>query len=309
MTFITSRRIDATRYADLVACPRRLRWSRLQGWTPREKPETLWWGGLVDDSIRNYELSRFAGESKDTALDKALSYCLEHSRDPLDEAAAFPSSDNKRTGWTAARTLVQYADWTEELKISPIAMEGPRLGEIIPALEVYFEFLDKPSGWTICGNLDAIVSYGGQNWILERKTTTSSISPMYLSRFDMRSQVDFYTLAATRCPELVPYKIRGILLEVIQTGVQFSRFARYPIRRTEFQQDEALSNVRYQLTSILPRHEIEWAGGEDPYNPESCILCKFSTICKRDPRVRSKYLSADFDQREPWDPKTKRTLS
>lgn len=311
-------RIDATSYKALLTCPLLYQRSMIEGWRARKKGLHVWWGSLLHDAFEHYDTLRLGGTPAEVALDKALETLMHAVGERDTEGRWRPyepeGKSGSKTAWTAARSLVNYADWSEDpergAKMRPILLPGGHAKAGQPALEVYWELLDEPLSKVfkrpvyLCGKFDRILEEPGTDyyWIGERKTTEKTVGPYYLAQYDPNPQMDFYSIAAEHSEKLfgTGFKIKGVVLEPMQTGVNFNRFHRLPIRRSREQRAEALAEIRYWAErDLLPLLE-----GEEPRRrTSSCRMCDFRAVDARNASMRSLYLRGDFVATGSWDPR------
>ncbi len=149
--------------------------------------------------------------------------------------------------------------------------------------------------YLLCGHLDRVVSFAGGTYVMDRKTTGSTISQYYFDQFEPDNQMTLYTLAGKvilHCP------IRGVIIDAVQVAVGFSRFARGFTYRTDAQIEEWLLDLRYWLSQA----ETYAVAGYWPMNDKACFNCSFRNICSKDPSVRTNFLESEFTQEDPWNP-------
>jgi hypothetical protein len=95
-------------------------------------------------------------------------------------------------------------------------------------------------------------------------------------------------------------EVKGVMIDVVQVAVGFSRFARGFVYRTQGQLDEWLADLKVHL-----RHAEGYArDGYWPQNDKSCQMfggCAFQKVCSKDPAIRQKFLESNFE-RKPWNP-------
>lgn len=304
-------RIDATAYKALLTCPLYYQRSVIEGWRQRQKGLHVWWGSLVHNALEEYDRARLGGQEAEAAVEATVRWVMEHAGERDEETGRWRAYEPEgksgaKTAWTAARTVVQYADWSEDPatggKMEPIKIRKA------PALEVYWELHDVPLSKVfgrdvfLSGKVDRLLLERGTGyyWIGERKTTEKAVGPFYLAQYDPNPQMDFYSIAAANGEELFGLPIKGVVLEPIQTGVQFNRFTRLPIRRSREQRAEALEEIRYWAERDL----LPLLNGETPRRrTSSCRMCDFRSVDARNASMRNLYLRGDFVQTGPWDPR------
>lgn len=156
---------------------------------------------------------------------------------------------------------------------------------------------DSGQPYILCGHLDRVVEYGGQKYVMDRKTTGSSPTPHYFDGFAPDNQMSIYTLAA-RVQFSTP--VAGVIIDAAQIAVGFTRFQRGFTYRTETQLEEFLADTRFWFAQAEGFAER----GHWPMNDKSCGMyggCTFRKICSKSPEVRERFLESDFERR-PWNP-------
>lgn len=164
-----------------------------------------------------------------------------------------------------------------------------------PSMKPGDEYRYQP--YILSGHLDRVVEFGGQKYVMDRKTTGSSPTPHYFDGFAPDNQMSIYTLAA-RVQFSTP--VAGVIIDAAQIAVGFTRFQRGFTYRTEAQLEEWLSDARYWFAQAEGFAEA----GYWPMNDRSCGMyggCTFRKICSKSPEVRERFLESDFE-RKPWNP-------
>lgn len=151
--------------------------------------------------------------------------------------------------------------------------------------------------YILSGHLDRVVEFGGQKYVMDRKTTGSSPTPHYFDGFAPDNQMSIYTLAA-RVQFSTP--VAGVIIDAAQIAVGFTRFQRGFTYRTETQLEEWLADFRFWTAQAEGFAER----GSWPMNDKACGMyggCTFRKICSKSPEVRERFLESDFERR-PWNP-------
>lgn len=214
------------------------------------------------------------------------------------EHGKFPwrSDDNNKTRFTLVRTVVWYLEQFNEHTLKTVILSNGK-----PAVELSFRF--EP-GWysldgepyMLCGHLDRVAMLGDDPYIVDRKTTKSTISNNYFKGYSPDNQMSLYTIAGRVC---YGFNIKGVIIDAAQVAVNFSRFERGFAPRTVDQQEEWLNNTQMWIDMA----EKFARKGQWPQNDKSCSNyggCQFRDICSKSPQVREAYLSK-IDKRV-WDP-------
>lgn len=298
---------DATRLRDLFLCRRRFKFAHILQLEPTHRGSFnihLEWGKSWHETARAYDTARATGEADPltVAIKRALAL-----------AAEWPVDTGVRT--KSRETLVRAAIWYDDQfgpqnPLMPLVVEGNG-----PAFELAFQFPlfpDQQDGPLLCGNLDGIVEFGGEIWILERKSTATTLSGFYWDKFDPNVQVDVYCVAAHLLwPQ---WQIKGVLVEACQVGVTFARFERKLFRRSPARLEETLGSIQREVRSFLGDLAEHGEDSEETFgpNPAACGIdngCPFRAICQTDPTMRAWEIETHWQRRaDPWDPINRNNL-
>jgi hypothetical protein len=171
---------------------------------------------------------------------------------------------------------------------------------------------------TICfaGHIDRVVHFGDEVFITDYKSSKYSLTLEWIKGFDMSTQFEgYYTAAhilASQPNSVFPSPPAGVLVDALQLGVNFTRFARFPLRYSASVADEFLSNLE-----ALVRIKAETAArlGLYPREAESeCNSyrrmdgtggCEFRPVCLAPPAARERELQQRFTK-STWDPSVAR---
>jgi hypothetical protein len=203
----------------------------------------------------------------------------------LQDTEAWQSEHNFKNRDTLLRSVVWYL---EEFKDDPC--ETVILADGKPAVELTFTFQVTDEIW-LAGHLDRLVSYAGDFYVQDQKTTGSTLGTHYFNRYNPDNQVSLYSIAAD-----VIYKtpVAGVMIDAAQIAVGFTRFTRGLVPRTKDQQTEWLSDAIYHIKETWRAAEHGW-----PMNDKACQLyggCEFLEVCSKSPRVREDYLKGGFEK-------------
>lgn len=281
---------DATSLASLMKCPRYYQYNILEGWRSERSP--LIFGGLYHECLEVYDKALASGNSQRTSAITATKYALieGHKLDQFE--------DRYRNRFTLTRAIVWY---TEHYKHDPATTVMLKDGK--PAVELSFRTplpLVSPDGddYLLCGHIDKIVEFSGDQLVLERKTTLTTLSEYYYKQFTPNPQISTYTLASR---VVMPRQAKGVLMDCAQTALGFTQFGRHFAYRSHGGTEEYLREILLYIKSAERFAEDEFW----PKNEAACMLfggCTFRKICERDESVREKWLEADFERTKPWNP-------
>jgi hypothetical protein len=288
---------DSTSLGWLKTCPRLYQYSMLEGWRSKQPSVHLQFGIWYHSALEAYDHKRAEGLDHDSALNLVVHQVLIDSWPwPFDNAAGPPSVAAK-TRENLVRSVIWYLDYFQNDTAQTI-----RLANGKPAVELSFRMeLDwGPAAgqpYMLCGHLDRVVTYADNIYIMDRKTTSSSPSAYYFDKYSPDNQMSLYSLAAK-----VVYKVtlKGVIIDVAQIMVGFTRFARGFAYRSDAQLTEWLEDTRRWL-KLAEQYAQE---GVWPQNDKACDMyggCAFRRVCCKSPEMRRAFLESDF-KREPWNP-------
>lgn len=288
---------DSTSLGLLKECPRKYYYSMVEGWSPRAQSVHLTFGQHYHKALEAYDHARSWGEDHEVATEYALFTALIISWD-FPHQRPWLSDDPNKNRLTLIRSVLWYLETFADDSIQTVSLANGK-----PAVELSFrlELPDyvSPDGqpYLLCGHLDRIGYFQDQIYIVDRKTTKSTISTDFFSKFSPDNQFQTYTLAG----ELV-YQIqtKGLIVDGAQIAVGFTRFQRGFVTFSQSQTAEFYK----ELGVWFKTGETYALAGFWPKNEKSCGNyggCAFRPICSKPPSIRQDWLQAAFYQRV-WDP-------
>lgn len=301
---------DSTSLGDLKICPRKYYYTHILSLRSRRSATPLTFGIHYHEGLEAYDRLRFAGADHDEAVHGVVRSLAEsmgtRSQDPNDFSPEpgtvwkpWHSDDTKRNWFTVMRSVVWYLDHFKD-----DVLETSRLSNGKPAVELSFRMeipqLVVPDGVPVllCGHLDRVANFNGTGlYVVDRKTTTGSISDDYYSRYSPDNQMTLYTLAGKVVFEL---PIKGVIIDAAQIQVGGTRFHRGFVNRTQSQLDEWVYDLGFWIKIAQAYAEAAYW----PQNDKSCHMyngCNFRGVCARDQAVRPAYIAADFIE-HAWNP-------
>ena len=220
---------DSTSIGAFKTCPRLYQLSVLEGWQPREISVHLTFGLHFHSALERYDHLRFGGMDYEQALREVVKYLLTITWDEK-KNRPWISDDPNKNRLTLLRSVVWYLMQFEN---DPI--ETVRLANGKPAVELSFRF---DSGYTtrygesilLCGHLDRLAMLNGKAFVLDRKTTKSTINSSFFDKFSPDNQMTLYAIAGKVVYNI---QIEGIIVDGAQIGVNFTRFLRGTVPRSE----------------------------------------------------------------------------
>lgn len=295
---------DSTSLGWFKKCPRLYYYQMILGYRPKNTGVDLQFGIWYHKGLELYDRQRSEGTSHEDSIHSVACY--------LHMESYGWEGTNYKNPQTLIRSVIQYLDqFGEKDPATTVVLESGK-----PAVEVSFRFeldwgpetyremvnygngdvRDEPaSPYLLCGHLDRIVDFAGGRYVMDRKTTKATISDYYFDQFEPNTQMTLYTLAAK---VILHTPIKGVIIDAAQVAVSFTRFARGFTYRTEAQLEEWLSDLRITLdTAEHCATSSYW-----PMNDSACFMCRFKSICSKDPSVREAFLESEFTKEDPWNP-------
>lgn len=306
-------------------CWRYYKLSIIDGWRPKNESHHLRYGQLYHRALEVYDHHMFQGKSHEEAMIEALWDLKEGCTDTIVEEVydkdGVVQSDIRRVWWDPHALLSEERAKRDKKTIPHLfrtvvwyldqfgykdACKTVKLANGKPAVEVSFNY---PIGHTMstgeealhCGHFDRLVELSGLNYVLDRKTTGTTISGNsafgYFAKFKPNNQMSGYNYAG-KVVCAVP--VAGVIIDAAQIAEGFSRFERGFTLRTDAELEEWRDDTLYYIAEADRLAQADYY----PMNDSACDNfggCAFLGICSKDPRVREMYLKSDFIRR-PWDP-------
>lgn len=320
---------DSTSLGYLKTCPRLYQYIMVEGWGSREESVHLRFGVEYHKALQDYDLARAEEVEHEDAIREVLRALLERT------FGWEVDTDTKAGRYKNRHTLVGLIlDYLDQFKDDPAQTYIMKDGK--PAVELSFRFeLDwGPIGqegiiwpnafedkdlqiamrdagdaapklaqpYLLCGHLDRVVDFAGHLFVMDRKTTYSTLSSNYFDQYAPSNQMTLYTLASQI---ILDSPIKGVIIDAAQILLEKpNRFVRGFTYRTPDQLDEWMADLGHWLR-LAETYAIE---GYWPQNDTSCDKfggCRFREVCSKSPQVREQFLRSDFDQlpeEERWNP-------
>jgi len=316
---------DSTSLGWFKECPRKYYYSMIEGYRSRGESVHLKFGILYHNALELYDKCRAGvvernhnftkdGIEYDVPVcevmdhDEACNYVV---RDLLIETwdretnSPWASDHNLKNRDNLVRSVVWYLEQfgDDNDPATTVILQNGR-----PAVELSFRF-EVDDGLMLSGHLDRVVEFMGGHYVMDRKTSTTTISSYYFDQYQPDNQMSLYSYAAQ---VIYQTPVRGVIIDAAQIAVGFTRFERGMTYRTPAQLEEWLNDTRayvWQAQAMGERMQSRVAQGKDavgawPMNDKSCHKyggCVFRDICSKDPHVRQIFLDSDY-VREPWNP-------
>ena len=319
---------DSTCLGALKKCPRYYQYSIIEGWRGRGSNVHLEFGIHFTNALEYYDKLRAdvdqdGGADHESALQEVIRVLMNETwiEPPVDNTGDYieppyrwehgphDSKIGNKNFYNLLRSVIWYLDQFEtDPAETVIASDGTPLVERSFRMELGWGpeacrtnrvLLDTPLGYTqpylLCGHLDRVVSFLGGTFVMDHKTTKTTVSDYYFDQYNPHNQMTLYTLAGQ---VIFGSPIRGVIIDAVQVAVGFSRPARGLTYRTQPQLEEWMADLRYWLDQA----EGFATRGHWPMNDAACFNCAFTKICSKDPAVRETFLAASFTKENPWNP-------
>lgn len=288
----------------LKTCPRLYQYTCIDGWGSRDESIHLRFGIEYHAALQGYAVARAEGQEHQDAIRTCVTSL--HSR-----VWDWNVDRNTRAGkYKNRETIVGLVvDYLDHFADDPA--ETVILDDGSPAVELAFRFeLDwGPLNWRqgevkegtlqpylLCGHLDRIVDFADGRYVMDRKTSLSTLSGLYFNQFAPSNQMTLYTLAGKI---MLNSPIKGVIIDAAQVLLEKpNAFQRGFTYRTNDQLDEWLVDLRHWLHAA----ETYATNNYWPQNDTACDKfggCKFREVCSKSPQVREAYLKASFDKLDP----------
>lgn len=310
---------DSTSLGLLKTCPRKYQYEMIEGWSTRDESIHLRFGIEYHTALQDYAISRAKGVKHEDAIHDTIRAL--HSR-----VYAWECDRNSRAGKyknreTIVGLVIDYLDHFIDDPAETFILDN---GE--PAVEVSFRFeLDcgpqaslvkdlgdgkiGTDGWPtpsqpylLCGHLDRVVNFNDALYVMDRKTSMTTLSGYYFDQWSPSNQMTLYTLAGN---VVLKSPIKGVIIDAAQVLLEKpNAYARGFTYRTPDQLDEWREDLRFWLGQA----EAFATAGHWPMNDTACGNyggCKFREVCSKSPQVREQYLKSSFDkleEHERWNP-------
>lgn len=293
---------DSTSLNYLKTCPRLYQYTMIDGWTSEEESVHLRFGIEYARALQDFHIERTAGVQHDDAVRDVVRDLLKRTlpwpfdNENMKDSAKVKSREN------LVRTVIWYLEHFKDDPAKTYIMENGS-----PAVELSFQFQldfgpqsaeDSPQPYVLCGHLDRVVEFQGDLYDMDQKTTASTPGSYYFDQYHPDNQMSLYAFASRVIFET---PIRGVIIDVAQIAVGFSRFVRGFTYRTEAEIDEWL----FDLEHFLAQAESYAANNYWPMNDTACNKyggCRFRDVCSKSPSVRDRFLESDFKRGVRWNP-------
>lgn len=300
---------DSTSLGMLKTCPRLYQYTMIDGWGSREESVHLRFGIEYHKAIEDYDQAKAQGLKHTAAMNHAIGECLKRVWD-WDPDVDTPAGRYKNQN-TLLSLLVDYFDTFISDAAETYVMAN---GKAAVELSFRFELDWGPQGnshqafehgaqpYLLCGHLDRVVTFNDSLFVMDHKTSKTTLGDYYFDQYHPNNQMTLYSLAGKI---VVDSPVRGVIIDAAQILLEKpNAFKRGMTYRTKEQLDEWLQDLEYWLRQA----EAYATAGHWPMNDTACDKfggCRFREVCSKSPQVRHIYLKSNFDQLAPderWNP-------
>lgn len=294
---------DSTSLGLYKECPRKYFYTIIRGFKPKGESVHLTFGIHYHSALEHYDKQRALGADHEEALRSSLRKVMTDAWDTA-TGAPWESDHALKHRNNLIRSVVWYLEEFKDDKAKTIILANGQ-----PAVELSFRF-QVDSDLVLCGHLDRLVEWMDGVYVMDRKTSTTTLSSYYFDQYEPDNQMSLYTLAG-RFVYNTP--VRGVIIDAAQIAVGFTRFDRGLTYRSESLLEEWLDATRsfvFDAAEMADEYHNRLNSSDPfperafPQNDKSCHKyggCPFCKICSRSPEVREAFLQTDFEVK-PWNP-------
>ncbi len=309
--------IDSTSLGYLKTCPRLYQYIMIEGWGSTDESIHLRFGSEYHKALEDFDRLRANGVARTDALRQVIHELLIRIADwNLDQETRAGKYKNPRS---LIRTIIDYLDHYVDDGAKTFVMANGK-----PAVELSFRFelewgpsqlkqevnnegevelvdngVRQP--YLLCGHLDRVVEFADELFVMDHKTSTSTLSSHYFDGYAPSNQMTLYALAGA---VVLGSPIRGVIIDAVQILIACSRCVRGITYRTPDQLEEWQDDLRRWL-ALAETYATE---GYWPQNDTACDKfggCRFREVCSKSPQVREQFLKSRFTklkEEEKWNP-------
>lgn len=305
---------DSTSLALASTCQRKYYYKLICGWSPDRTSEHLRFGGHYASALEHYYKHRAEGLSHDDAMIEIVHEVLletwDHEQDEEgnripETGHAWVSLHNLKTRENLIRTIIWYFENFSDDSTSTIVLANGK-----PGVEYTFK-LPVDDHILFCGHIDRLVTYSDDPYVMDQKTTGTTISGRFFAEFDLSLQMSMYTFAGKLIYAL---PVKGVIIDAAQIAVGFTRYERGFTFRGDDQLNEWYGEMQ-GLIALTRENFSRWMNTVDdrekhfPRNLSACGNyggCEFRDICSKPKQFRDQFLRGSFTKVAPWNPMQER---
>lgn len=289
---------DATSLDALKKCPRYYQYTLVDNWKGKGDNIHLRFGIEVHQAIEDFEHAKAAGYKHFDALHLTIRALIDRIDDWDPNPTPGKRSEVLKSKENLVRTVVWYLDHYEDDAAKTVILDNGK-----PAVELTFAF-ELPfkvqgQNYMLCGHLDKLVRYSGDLYVMDHKTSTTTLGASFFNSWDPNNQMTVYTIASQT---IMKSPIKGVIVDGIQVADSFIRPVRSFTMRAPQRLDEWLQDLGLWLEQARYYAKINYW----PQNDTACSMyggCVFREVCSKSPAVRETFLKSRFTQEgERWNP-------
>jgi len=300
---------DSTSLSYLKTCPRLYQYIMIEGWAGRDESIHLRFGIEYHQALQDYDTSRANGVKHEDAIHDTIRALHSRVWDWIPDRTSRAGKYKNRE--SIVGLVVDYLDHFANDPATTFILDSGQ-----PAVELSFRFeldwgpqaaitsdlRDNGQPYLLSGHLDRVVDYQGGLYVMDRKTSLSTLSGHWMKQWTPSNQMTLYSYAGQL---VLKSPIKGVIIDAAQVLLEKpNAFMRGFANRTPDQLDEWVQDLRYWL-ALAESYATQnyW-----PQNDTACQKfggCMFQEVCSRSPQVRESYLNAMFTKQSPeerWNP-------
>ena len=270
---------DATAITALQECKRKYYYKIVKGLIPKtdELSIHLVFGGEFARSIEEFWKLFFEIGDKEEALNSVVyaMMCRSYNNPSY-------SRSTSKSRFNLIKTFVWYIDEFFTIDSFQIYHEDGQ-----PMLERSFA-LDT-GDLILCGRIDRVITIEDNLFIMDQKTTGSTVDNWFFKTFTPNNQVSCYLTAGM---SIFARPVKGFVVDAITIQVNNSSFLRGFVQRTKAYLEEWYEGIVKETSFVRdadPELEKDW-----PQNPNACGYyngCEYREVCSLSPKARPTFLN------------------
>lgn len=297
---------SATTIKMAETCQRYYQYLMIEGWTSRSLGPHLRFGQHYATALEHFHKHLAEGMDRESAIIAVVREALVDTWDrtivtneegeTVALSAPWDSGHNFKTRETLIRSIVWYLEQFKDDSALPV-----KLSTGAPAVELSFS-LPVDNGVEFVGHLDRLADYVDNLFVMDQKTSGSTISARFFEQFSPDTQMSLYIFAGQA---VFGVPVKGVIIDAAQIAVGFTRYERGMTFRTQGQLNEWYDDTM----AVIQRTQHNTRENYFPMNPSACGNyggCQFRAVCGRDPGVRKNFLAGDFILGGGYDPLERR---
>ncbi len=282
---------------DLIKrCPRLYEYTVIQGWQSRDESIHLRFGIEYHTALQEYAIARAKDINHEDAIHDTIRGLHNRVFDWVVDRSLRAGKYKNRESIVAL--VIDYLDHFADDPAETFILESSE-----PAVELSFRLeldmwpnADDGQPYLLCGHLDRIVNFADNLYVMDHKTSMSTIGQYYFNQWSPSNQMTLYTYAGNI---ILHSPVKGVIISAAQIKLEEpNAFQRGFSYRTPDQLAEWQDDLRFWLGQA----EAFATANYWPQNDTSCSMfggCKFREVCSKSPQVRETYLAASFDKIDP----------